>query len=264
MLKVCFSGITGWTAPPIIAGIAEADDLQLVAGVSRSAAGRTLVDTVGVGDGMVYASVAQALEACKFDVLVDYTSATTVREHVWTAVKAGVHVVVGSSGLSGDDYVELDALSREHQVGAFAAGNFSMLAAVLLKAASLAAEQVPSWEIIDYASASKPDVPSGTARELAETLGQVRNSELGVPIEEIVGPREARGASIGGSQVHSLRLPGFVVATEVVFGSGGEKLVMNHDPGSGPEPYAAGTLLAIRRVGEQIGLRRGLHTLVYS
>jgi 4-hydroxy-tetrahydrodipicolinate reductase len=264
MLKVCFSGVTGWTAPPIISAIAAADDLQLVAGVSRSAAGRTLADAVGAGDGLVYASVAEALAEAEFDVLVDYTSATTVRDHVWAAVTAGVHVVVGSSGLSGEDYAALDALAREHHVGAFAAGNFSMLAAVLLKAASLAAEQVPSWEIIDYASATKPDVPSGTARELAETLGQLRSSELGVPIDEIVGPREARGASIGGSQVHSLRLPGFVVATEVVFGSGGEKLVMNHDPGPGPEPYAAGTLLAIRRVGEQVGLRRGLHTLLYS
>jgi 4-hydroxy-tetrahydrodipicolinate reductase len=37
---------------------------------------------------------------------------------------------------------------------------------------------VPEFEIIDYAKAAKPDVPSGTARELAERLGQVRPPEL--------------------------------------------------------------------------------------
>ncbi len=264
MLRVCFAGVTGWTAPPIIAAIAESEDLSLVAGVSRSSAGRTLAEVTGAGDGLIYASVTEALQAAEFDVLVDYTSAATVRAHVWAAVDAGVHVVIGSSGLSGPDYAELDALARDRGVGVFAAGNFSLLAAVLLKAATLAAEQVPSWEIIDYASATKPDVPSGTARELAETLGRVRAPQVGVPVDQLQGPIEARGAEIGGTRVHSVRLPGFVVATEVVFGSGGEKLVMNHDPGSGPEPYAPGTLLAIRRVSEQPGLRRGLDSLLFG
>ena len=38
----------------------------------------------------------------------------------------------------------------------------------------MAAEHVDRWEILDYASDQKPDVPSGTSRELAETLGAVR------------------------------------------------------------------------------------------
>jgi 4-hydroxy-tetrahydrodipicolinate reductase len=264
MIRICFAGVTGWTAPPILAGIAAADDLLLVAGVARATAGRPLAEVVGTGDGLVYASVAEAIQACEFDVLVDYTSAATVRDNVFTAAAAGVHVVVGSSGLTAADYAELDALARERGVGVVAAGNFSLLAAVLVKAATLAAEQVPSWEVIDYASATKPDVPSGTARELAEVLGQVRAPQVGVPIDQLQGPTEARGADIAGTRVHSVRLPGFVIATEVVFGSGGEKLVMNHDPGSGPEPYAPGTLLAIRRVAEQPGLRRGLHSLLFS
>jgi 4-hydroxy-tetrahydrodipicolinate reductase len=42
MVNVCFAGITGWTAPPILAAIGQADDLTLSAGVSRSAAGQSL------------------------------------------------------------------------------------------------------------------------------------------------------------------------------------------------------------------------------
>ena len=41
MINVCFAGITGWTAPPIVAAIGAADDLTLTCGVSRSAAGQS-------------------------------------------------------------------------------------------------------------------------------------------------------------------------------------------------------------------------------
>src|SRR6266567_1085830 len=50
MIRICFAGVTGWTAPPILAAIDASDDLALTSGVSRSAAGQ----------GQVYASVAEA------------------------------------------------------------------------------------------------------------------------------------------------------------------------------------------------------------
>ena len=75
---------------------------------------------------------------------------------------------------------------------------------------------------------------------------------------------EARGATVGGTQVHSVRLPSFVVSTEVVFGLPDERLTIRHDAGGTPEPYVAGTLLAVRRVRELVGLTRGLDTLLLS
>jgi 4-hydroxy-tetrahydrodipicolinate reductase len=51
------------------------------------------------------------LQSEEVDVLVDYTSAAAVKENVLTAIPAGVHVVVGSSGLTADDYTELDDLA---------------------------------------------------------------------------------------------------------------------------------------------------------
>ena len=162
MIRVCFAGVTGWTAPPIVAAIDGADDLRLTAGVSRSAAGQTLADAAASSsDGSVYASVAEALQAAEVDVLVDYTSATAVRNNVWTAVQAGVHVVIGSSGLTAGDYEQLDGLARDRGVGVIASGNFSVMAAVLQRAAAMAVRQLDRWEIVDYADADKPDVPSG-------------------------------------------------------------------------------------------------------
>jgi 4-hydroxy-tetrahydrodipicolinate reductase len=265
MTNVCFAGVTGWTAAPILAAIHDSDDLHLVSGVSRSAAGQSLAEATGIdAHGQVHGTVAEALEAASVDVLVDYTSATAVKGNVQTAVDAGVHVVVGSSGLTADDYADLDQRARTRRVGVIAAGNFSVMATLLRRAAALAAEHLEQWEILDYASDEKPDVPSGTARELAETLAQVRAPKTTVPVEDLHGPVEARGAEVGGTRIHSLRLPSFVVTTEIVFAGPGERLVMRHDPGLTPYPYVDGTLLAIRRVADVVGLRRGLDSLLFG
>ena len=263
MIRVCFAGVTGWTAPSIVAAIDGADDLSLSCGVARSAAGRRLSDaTASRSEGSIYASVSEALQSAEVDVLVDYTSAAVVKENVLTAVRAGVHVVVGSSGLTSDDYAELDRLARDRGVGVVAAGNFSIMAAVMKRAAALAAQYLQHWEILDYASAEKPDVPSGTSRELAESLAEVRTPQSAVPLPQLEGPVEARGAEVAGTRIHSVRLPSFVVTTEIVFAGAGERLVMRHDPGESPDPYVGGTLLAIRKAGDVPGVRRGLDSLL--
>ncbi|TJW57799.1 MAG: 4-hydroxy-tetrahydrodipicolinate reductase, partial [Mesorhizobium sp.] len=60
-----------------------------------------------------------------------------------------------------------------NRVGVVAAGNFSITATLMKRFALMAAKYVPDVEVIDYASARKPDAPSGTARELAEGANRV-------------------------------------------------------------------------------------------
>ncbi len=265
MIRICFAGATGWVAPPILTAIDAADDLALASGVSRSAAGRTLADaTASTSSGPVHASVGDALQAGDVDVLVDYTSAEIVMDDVRAAVRHGVHAVVGTSGLTAEDHAELDRLAHRHGVGVIAAGNFSVQAAVLQHAARIAAGVIDRWEILDYASAGKPDVPSGTARQLAEAVGRVRRPIGAVPPADLHGPAEARGAEVAGTRVHAVRLPSFVVSTEIVFAGAGERLVMRHDAGESPDPYVDGTLLAVRRVAEEPGVRLGLDSLLFD
>ena len=59
-----------------------------------------------------------------------------------------------------------------------------------------------------------------------------------------------------------MRLPSFVVSTEIVFALPDERLVIRYDAGSTPTPYLAGTLLALRAVTSRTGLLRGLDTLL--
>ena len=249
MIRVCVAGITGWTGRAVADAVEATDDLELVAGVSRS-------------DPASFSSVAEALDVVEADVLVDYTHASVVRSNVRAAIERSVGVVVGSSGLSASDYEEIDALGCEREVGVVAAGNFSLSAAMVLRFATEAARHLDRWEIVDYASATKPDAPSGTAREIAERLAEVRAPLVDVPLDDVLGAVEARGATIAGTQVHSLRLPGFVVSTEVVFAASGERLTLRHDAGDSPAPYVAGTLIAIRAVPGLVGLTRGLDRLL--
>jgi 4-hydroxy-tetrahydrodipicolinate reductase len=123
------------------------------------------------------------------------------------------HVVIGTSGLTDDDFAAIDAVARH--------------------------------------------APSGTAGELA-TLAKVREPEPTIPVDRTVGSREARGATLSGTQVHSIRLPGYVTSAEVAFGMADQRLTIRHDAGSSARPYVDGALLAIRRAGTLVGVHRGL------
>lgn len=266
VVGVCVAGVSGVTGRAVARAIAEADDLHLVGGVSRSSAGRPLRELAGddAADVAVAADVATALAAGDVDVLVDYTSADVVRAHVDAAVARGVAVVVGSSGLATADFEEIDTAATAAGVAVIASGNFSVLAALLKRCGTFAAGHVERWEVIDYASAGKLDAPSGTSSELADALGSVRRPTVDRPLDEIRGQVEARGATVSGGQVHSIRLPSFYVSTEVVFAAPGERLSIRHDAGESAEPYVAGTLLAVRAAGTRTGVTRGLDRLLFD
>jgi 4-hydroxy-tetrahydrodipicolinate reductase len=169
---------------------------------------------------------------------------------------------VGTSGLTNEDYAEIDRVALEAKRGVLAVGNFALTVVLLQKFAEMAAKYIPQWEIIDYAHADKKDAPSGTARELANRLSKIREAELEVPLDEVDGPRESRGARLGGTQVHSIRLPGYVISIDAIFGLPGQTLILRHESGSSAEPYVGGALLAIREVGKLVGLHRGLDSVM--
>jgi 4-hydroxy-tetrahydrodipicolinate reductase len=262
-IRVCIAGVTGWAGGALARAIALAEDMQLVAGVARRQAGHDLGAALGVPglNVTISASVEEAL-ATPCDVLVEYTQPEAARANVSAALRRGAHAVIGTSGLSDEDLEELGALARKHGKAVLAVGNFSIAVVVMQKCAELAAKYLPQYEIIDYASAGKRDAPSGTARELAHRLSRIRAPQMAVPLDEMQGPRESRGALLNGVPVHSLRLPGHVISVEALFGVLDQRLSIRYDAGSSAEPYVEGGLLAIRKVGTFTGLRRGLDSIM--
>ena len=262
-LSVIVAGATGWAGSALARGIAGAADLRLVGAVGRSDAGRRLSEVLAEPrlDCPVHGSAAEAL-ATPADVFVEYTKPDSARANIVAALAAGCHVVVGTSGLTDADYAEIDKVARQHGRGVLACGNFAITAVLAMKFAEMAATYLDHFEVIDYAHETKVDAPSGTARELSARLGRIRESRLGVPLEQVRGPREARGARLNGVQVHSVRAPGYTISVEAIFGGRGERLQIRHDSGESAEPYVGGALLAIRRVHTLTGVHRGLDTVM--
>jgi 4-hydroxy-tetrahydrodipicolinate reductase len=259
MIQVCIAGATGWAGAELAKGIAGTTDVVLVSAVARRGAGAVLADLVDDArlSITVSASVAEALET-PCDVLVEYTHPSSGKANILAALERGVHVVVGTSGLTDEDFAEIDSVARQRQRRVLACGNCALTVGLLQRFAEIAARFIPQWEIIDYAHNDKPDAPSGTARELAAIVGKVRKPERSVPVEDTVGLPEARGATVASTQVHSIRLPGYVISAEIVFGMPDQRLSIRHDSGNSALPYVDGALLAIRNVSKLIGVHRGL------
>jgi len=261
-IRVIVAGATGWAGGAVARALVEDNRFTLVGAVGRRHAGADLGRAWGRdANGIpVAGSLVEAL-ATPADVVVDYTHPASVKDHVMTALGAGLHVVVGTSGLNAADYAAIEARALQAGRGVVAAGNFSLTAALAKSFALEAARYLGDVELVDYAAADKVDAPSGTVLELAEALGDVvrgteRPRAMGVP--------ETRGAPIAGVTVHAVRLPGYVLAFEALFGKSDERLVIRHEAGSSAAPYVAGTLLAIERVVRVTGLIRGLDRLLLA
>lgn len=262
-IKVCLAGATGWAGSELARGIASADDLTLVAGVSRTHAGRQLGEVLGDPKLKcpLFATAAQAL-AVQCDVFVEYTNPEVAKTNVIEALNHGAYVVVGTSGLTVNEFSEIDVLASDLELGVLACGNFSISAVLLQRFSEIAARHIDQWEIIDFAHDDKIDAPSGTARELADRLANVRNPRVPIPLEQTVGERDTRGATLSGTQVHSVRLPGYVISTEIIFGTGDHRLSIRHDSGNSAQPYVEGAMVAIRKVSTLKGLHRGLDSVL--
>lgn len=256
MLKVCVSGATGWTGRAVAEAVVGATDLALASAVSRRAAGQEVLGAP------CFASVDDALTGPAFDVLIDYTALSVVKANTLAALAAGRRVVIGTSGLTAADYADIDAAARTAGIGVVASGNFALTAALMTRFSLLAAEYLDWFEIIDYSKPSKADAPTGTARELAERMGQVKQPASEVAPSDVKGEPGLRGGTVGGVQVHSVRLPSYSATVTSTFAHGNSRLTITHDAGADATIYADGTLLAARKVMDIEGLVRGLDQLL--
>jgi 4-hydroxy-tetrahydrodipicolinate reductase len=169
------------------------------------------------------------------DGVVDFTRPDTALGNAQTALAAGRHVVIGTTGF---DLEALRAAARDGTANAFVAPNFAIGAVLMMRFAAEASRHLAAAEIIEYHHAAKLDAPSGTAARTAELM------EGDVPI-------------------HSLRLPGLISDQDVVLGDLGQTLTIRHVT-TDVRSFMPGVLLAVRRVaGLPDRLTVGLERLLW-
>ncbi|MFC4548318.1 4-hydroxy-tetrahydrodipicolinate reductase [Paenactinomyces guangxiensis] len=262
-IRIIVAGANGRMGREVVKMIQQNDHFTLAGGVSRSQKGRDIGEVIGFGPLEVAftGSVEEALAKHDAEVLVDFTTPQSVKEHVELAVQAGVRPVVGTSGLSERDIKELEQLCRERGSGAIIAPNFAIGAVLMMVFAGQAAKYLPHVEIIESHHDRKLDAPSGTAMKTAELIAENRHEfKQGHQGEEEVLDG-ARGAYYQGFRVHSVRLPGLVAHQEVLFGGPGQLLTIRHDS-LNRESFMPGVKLAIEKVLELDHLVYGLENIL--
>jgi len=249
MLKVGISGAAGRMGRAVVAAIEE--DPELVVG--------GLFDPAGGSVGAQPISIhSEAIEGC--DVVVEFTNPDVVMDNLSTWYQMGVHAVVGTSGFTEDRIEAVKVFWRSGPPNCLIVPNFSIGAVLMMRFAELAAPHFEAAEIVELHHDRKADAPSGTAAATASRISRANPDQRRAVVSSELVPG-ARGGSIEGVPVHSVRLPGLLAHQEVLFGGAGEVLTIRHDT-TDRSSFLPGVLLAVRKVGELPGITVGLEALL--
>ena len=213
-----------------------------------------LVAKVGRGDDLA------ALVDAGADVAVDFTTPAAVMENVPFCLSHSIHAVVGTSGLTDDDFQTIEGWLQGSGVNVVVAPNFAVGAVLMMSFAATAARYFDVAEIVERHHERKLDSPSGTSLRTADLMNRAR-SEPWITPPETGSAAGSRGLERDGLRVHSLRLPGSVAHQEVILGGHGETLTIRHDS-LDRSSFMPGVVLAIKKVASLDGLVVGLEHLL--
>lgn len=219
MIAVAVSGAAGRMGETVCAAVEGAEDMRLIARA----------------DPQLGVSLAEAL-AHKPEVVVDFSQPETALPNALSCLRAGVHVVIGTTGFDLDELSreahaiadERERAASERAANVFVAPNFAIGAVLMMRFAAEASRYMAKAEIIELHHDRKLDAPSGTAARTARLM--------------------ADASGHAEPPIHSVRLPGLVASQEVILGDLAQTLTIRHDT-IARESFMPGVLLAIRRVG---------------
>ncbi len=179
-------------------------------------------------------SIEAAMQNC--DVIVDFSHAGAIDEICRAASQHGKSLVIGTTGHSQEQRRIIEKAAESLPI--VFASNFSIGVNVLFWLTRKAAELLGrdfSPEIIETHHEMKKDVPSGTAKTLADVLKTVQKIQSEIPIQSI------REGEVVGEHT-------------VIFSGPGERVELTHRAAN-REIFARGALRATKWImGRPVGL----------
>ncbi|CBG69630.1 MULTISPECIES: 4-hydroxy-tetrahydrodipicolinate reductase [Streptomyces] len=240
-LRVAVIGARGRIGSEAVRAVEAAEDMELVAALSR-------------GDQL------ETLAGSGAQVAVELTTPASVMDNLEYCVGHGIHAVVGTTGWTDERLAQLNGwLAKSPETGVLIAPNFSIGAVLNMKFAQIAAPYFESVEVVELHHPKKVDAPSGTATRTAQLIAEARRAAgtAQAPDATETALDGARGADVDGVPVHSVRLRGLLAHQEVLLGGEGETLTIRHDS-LHHSSFMPGILLGARRVVTTPGLTFGL------
>lgn len=258
-IRVIVNGASGRMGQEVVKALCRESTMQIVGAIDLKASETCLVLPDGSGTVPLLPSIERVVAKCAPDVIIDFSTATAVMSMVRVAIKRGIHLVIGTTGLTNDELGEIDNLAKEHGIGVVIASNFALGAIMMIHLARIAARYFDFAEIIEQHHHQKIDAPSGTALTTANAMAKARGKSFSVPVEKEVS--DSRGQRIKGIAIHSIRLPGIMARQEIILGSPGQTFSLKHDTVS-RECYMPGVMIATSEVVKRKGLTYGLDNLL--
>lgn len=246
MIRVGVLGAKGRMGSEVSRAINEANDMELVA-------------ELDLGDDL------KVLLDRKAEVVVDFTIPDAVMGNLEFLISHGIDAVIGTTGFDDARLTKIRSLLEKSKSSVLIAPNFGLGAVLMMRFSEMAAPYFESSEIVELHHPRKVDAPSGTARRTAQLIGGARKAagRSAMPDATVSGEPGARGASISGVPIHSIRAEGYLAHQEVIFGTTGETLTIRHDS-LDRKSFMPGVLLGIRRVKDRSGLTYGLENLLFN
>lgn len=247
MLKVVIAGCSGRMGHALLEGVFADSELILHGALDRADSlqiGRDAGEQFGKASGVkISHDVEAALKGA--DVLVDFTRPEASLQYLAACQKAGVKLVIGTTGFS-DEQKQLIAAASKN-IGIVFAPNMSVGVTLLINLVQSAAKVLSEGydiEVIEAHHRYKIDAPSGTALRLGEAAAAALGRDLKECAvygrEGITGERDAN--TIGFATVRG----GDVVGDHTVLFAGvGERVELTHKASS-RATFALGALRAAK------------------
>ncbi|MGI5990840.1 MAG: 4-hydroxy-tetrahydrodipicolinate reductase [Methanosarcina sp.] len=228
MINAAVLGACGRMGSLIIENITNSTDIQLVAAFDINNFGKDAGEFARVGNLGVKISDVKDLEAVlkenKADVLIDFTIAGATAVNAPIAARAGVNLIIGTTGLTPEQRAVIDYAIKEGQVSAVISPNYSVGVNVFFKILREAAKYLADYdiEIIEAHHNQKKDSPSGTALRAADVISEALGGKEYVYGREGIAPR---GKEIG---IHGVRAGDITGDHTVLFAGNSERIEIKH------------------------------------
>lgn len=198
-----------------------------------------------VGQTDRHDNLANTIEKTDAQVVIDFTDPAAAYQNTLTIIRSGAYPVIGTTGFTENQIMQLQELCHKLQRGGVIAPNFSLGMAMIIKYSQDLVKYFSQVSIIEMHNTHKKDAPSGTALYTAAKLRTALvTDELTTEIP-----------------IHSVRLPGIISQQQIIFGSSNETITFSHES-IDRQSFMPGVCLACTKVLELTELVYGLENIL--
>jgi len=255
--KLAVSGAAGRMGRRIVSLAIDAGLFRIIAAIERK-------DHPDVGkDAGLLAAAGQinvkldSIYPVGADVVIDFSQPAAADKTIDYCLENGVALVLGTTGLSDEQKTKIEAASKKIPIiyGTNMSVGMNVLFSLVGKVASMLGDEY-DIEIIEQHHRFKKDAPSGSALTLAENICKATGKKFPDCLVHGRSGKEAlrQKGTIG---IHAVRAGDITGKHEVIFGTLGETITLNHSAQS-RDTFARGALRAAKWL---VGKKPGLYSM---